>query len=110
MLICVFLQMSDAYATNRLGSSPQHLGFRGYLEYHECCIFYFVIQLFSEPDKENVAGLFRRQLILCFCSVAPQLRYKCELSSAIVKAVLHHFHVLNFCTQSLHKFRTTSVH
>ena len=108
MSICVFLQVR-CICHKQTGSIPQHLGFRGYLEYHECCIFYFVIQLFSEPDKQNVAGLFRRQLILCFCSVAPQLRYKCELSSAIVKAVLPHFNVLNFCTQSLQKFRTTSA-
>ena len=108
MLICVFSQVR-CICYKRTGSSPQHLGFRGYLEYYECCIFYFVIQLLSEPDKQNVAGLFRRQLVLCFCSVAPQLWYKCELSSAIVKAVLHHFHVLNFCTQSLQKFRTTSA-
>ena len=106
MLICVFLQVR-CVCYKQTGSSPQHLGFRGYLEYHECYIFYFVIQLFSEPDKQNVAGLFRRQLILCFCSVVSQLWYKCELSSAVVKAVLHHFHVLNFCAQSLQKFRTT---
>ena len=106
MLICVFLQVRGI-CYKQTGSSPQHLGFRGYLEYHECCIFYFVIQLFSEPDKQNEAGLLRRQLILCFCSVTPRLCYKCELSSAIVKAVLHHFHVLNFYTGSLQKFRTT---
>ena len=109
MSICVFWQVR-CICYKQTGSSPQHLGFRGYLEYYECCIFYFVIQLFGEPDRQNVAGLFRRQLILCFCSVTPQLCYKCELSSAIVKAVLHHFHVLNFCTQSLQKLRTTSVH
>ena len=49
------------------------LGFKGYLEYCKCFIIYFVNQLLSEPDKQNVPVLFRRQLILCFCSVARQL-------------------------------------
>ena len=80
------------------GSSSQHLGFRGYLEYYKCFIFYFEIQLLSEPDEQNVPGLFRRQLMLRFCTVAPQLCYQYELGSAVVKAVLHHFHVLHFCT------------
>ena len=66
MSICVFLQVR-CICYKQTESSPQHLEFRGYLEYHECCIFYFVIQLFSEPDKQNVAALFRRQLI--FASV-----------------------------------------
>ena len=28
-------------------------GFRGYLQCHKCCIYCFVIQLLSEPDKQN---------------------------------------------------------
>ena len=46
---------------------------------------------------------------LSYASVQLRHSYKCGLSSAIVKAVLHHFHVLNFCTQSLQKFRATSA-
>ena len=34
-------------------SSLQHLRFTCYLKYRKCCIFYFVIQLLSEPDKHG---------------------------------------------------------
>ena len=37
---------------------------RVYLQYRKCCVFHFVIQLLSEPDKQKyVAGLFKRQLM-----------------------------------------------
>ena len=50
MFICFFFQV---ICHKQTGSSLQHLGFRRYLEYCRCCIFYFVIQLLSEPDKQN---------------------------------------------------------
>ena len=62
-IVCFCFSYPDQmhYATNR-GSSFQHKGFRRYLKYHN--IVYFVIQLLSEPDKQNVACLFKRQLLL----------------------------------------------
>ena len=56
-----FLSRSDALWHKQTGSSVQHLGFSDYLKYH---MDYFVIQLFSEPGKQNVVCLFRRQSLL----------------------------------------------
>ena len=60
-MLLFFLSRSDALCHKQTGSSLQHQGFGRYLKYH---IVYFVIQLLSEPDKQNVACLFKRQLLL----------------------------------------------
>ena len=45
-----FCFSSDA-AYRQDQTSRRQPRFRAYLQYCECCIFYFVIQLLSEPDK-----------------------------------------------------------
>ena len=52
-------------------SSLQHLRFTCYLKYRKCCIFYFVIQLLSEPDKhgwlvqKSISLIQDTKLIVC---------------------------------------------
>ena len=43
---------------SRCDKTSTATGFRGYFQCHECCIYCFVIQILSEPDKLN-----------CWCSV-----------------------------------------
>ena len=44
------------YATNRMDQFFNiNLSFRGYRKYHKCYRDGFVIQLLSEPHKQNVA-------------------------------------------------------
>ena len=62
-MLMFFVSTSDALCHKQTGSltSLQHLGFRGYVKY---TIDYFVMQLLSESDKQNVACLFKRQLLI----------------------------------------------
>ena len=39
--------------SSRCDKTSTATGFRGYLQCHRCCIYCFVIQLMSEPDKLN---------------------------------------------------------
>ena len=55
--LCLFAFFFQVICHKQTGSSLQHLGFTGYLEYCRCCIFYFVIQLLSEQDKQNFGSL-----------------------------------------------------
>ena len=41
--------------------------------------FYFVIQLLSEPGKQNVACLFKRQLVLILSRYKIKNAFKCTL-------------------------------
>ena len=52
-------------------------GLRAYLQYCKCCIYCFVIQLLSEPDKLNWCSLFqvgfRHATLLAFSGFIPSL-------------------------------------
>ena len=39
--------------SSRCDKTSKATGFKGYLQCHKCCIYCFVIQLSSEPDKVN---------------------------------------------------------
>ena len=52
-------------------------GLKAYLQYCKCCIYCFVIQLLSEPDKLNCCSLFqvgfRHATLLAFSGLIPSL-------------------------------------
>ena len=61
-----FLSRSDALCHQQTGSSLQHIfeALEVILSTVSAVYKCFVIQLLSEPDKQNVACLFKRQLLI----------------------------------------------